>query len=305
MGEDKAIDIDTKCGFVAVMGAPNVGKSTLLNALVGGKVSIVSPKVQTTRSVVRGLIVHEKSQIVLVDTPGVFEPKKRLERAMVRAAWDGCSDADVAMIIVDVTRRQPDEDSLRVAEKLSNHDNLVLVLNKIDKISHEKLLKISMEWNERFNFDATFMISALKENGTKDLLHYLAGKMPEGPYHYDEDQMSDLPARMLAAEITREKLFLRLHQELPYGLTVETEHWEDFDDGSVKISQLIYVAREAHKKIVLGKGGSNIKAVGEAARKEIEELLGGRFHLKLLVKVRENWSEDAALYEAWGLDFNA
>jgi GTP-binding protein Era len=296
---------DTKCGLVAVIGAPNAGKSTLINALVGTKVSIVSPKVQTTRTIVRGIAMHGDTQIVFIDTPGIFHAKKRLERAMVAAAWEGESDADLCVFIIDASRRQPDEENAAIIAQLKDRAGarkLVLVLNKIDTVSREKLMDLSARLNAELDFTATFMISALKEDGTKDLMAWLAAQMPSGPYLFAEDQVSDMPMRLLAAEITREKLFVRLHQELPYALTVETESWESFDNGSVMINQVIYIAREAHKPIIIGKGGQGIRAIGEQARRELEDILEQRVHLKLFVKVRENWVDDPERYRVWGLD---
>lgn len=301
-------ELKTKCGFVAVIGAPNAGKSTLINALVGAKVTIVSPKVQTTRMNVRGIAMHGDSQIVFIDTPGIFAPRRRLDRAMVAAAWDGEAEADMAIFIVDATRRQPDAENDAIVEKLKTRQSkkpLILVLNKIDALPREKLIALATDLNARLDFTATFMISALKADGTTDLLDWLARAMPDGPFHFAPDQVSDMPMRLLAAEITREKLFINLHQELPYGLTVETENWEQFDNGSVKIDQVIYIAREAHKPIIIGKGGQGIKRVGAAARRELEEMLEQPVHLKLFVKVRENWVDDPERYRVWGLDHGA
>ena len=297
-----------RCGIVAVIGAPNAGKSTLINTLVGTKVTIVSPKVQTTRSLVRGIAMHGGSQIVFVDTPGIFSPKKRLERAMVAAAWEGEADADMSVFIIDATRRQPDDENAAIIAQLKDRGagkNLILVLNKIDDMDRDRLMALSAKLNAALDFTATFMISALKRDGTDDLLQWLAARMPEGPYLFAEDQVSDMPMRLLAAEITREKLFHNLHQELPYALTVETENWEQFDDGSVKIDQVIYIAREAHKPIILGRGGQSIKKIGEAARREMEDILEQRVHIKLFVKVRENWVDDPDRYRLWGLDPSA
>ncbi len=298
----------TRCGFVAVIGAPNAGKSTLINALVGTKVTIVSPKVQTTRSIVRGIAVHDRSQIIFIDTPGIFSPKKRLERAMVAAAWNGEAEAEMTLFVIDASRRQPDDENRLIIAALKQRKEeepgkkIILVLNKVDNVQREKLIDITMKLNAEMDFEATFMISALKEDGTKDILKWLAVRMPEGPFHFGEEQVSDMPMRLLAAEITREKLFHRLHEELPYGLTVETESWEPFDDGSVKIEQVIYIAREAHKPIIIGRGGSAIKGTGEASRRELEEILEQRVHLRLFVKVRENWIDDPERYRVWGLD---
>lgn len=299
-----------RCGFVAVIGAPNAGKSTLVNALVGGKVSIVSPKVQTTRSTVRGIAMHGDSQVIFLDTPGIFQPQKnkRLERAMVAAAWAEPEEADIVMLVVDAARGKIDGNTDDIVTRLSQAVEgppCVLVLNKIDGADRAKLMALTQSLNERYEFAATFMISALKEDGTTDILDYMTKNLPEGPYHYPEDQISDMPARLLAAEITREKLFHRLYKELPYAVAVETEDWEQFDDGSVKIDQCIYVTRDSHKPIILGKGGSAIKKIGEEARKELEELLGHRVHLKLFVKVDEKWEDDPGQYQIWGLDYQA
>lgn len=298
----------TRCGFVAVLGAPNAGKSTLMNALIGGKVSIVSPKVQTTRSIVRGIAMQGTTQIVFVDTPGIFTPEKRLERAMVSAAWEGGEEADVIMLVVDAAqspktvKHKTGEIITALKQRQKPGRTVLLVLNKIDQMKRDELLALSAALNEEMDFAATFMVSALNGNGTKDMLKWLEGVLPESPYLFPEDEISDMPLRLLAAEITREKLFHRLHQELPYGLTVETENWEDFDNGSIKINQIIYIARESHKPIILGKGGQTIKKIGELARTELEEMFGTRIHLKLFVKVKENWSDDPERYALWGLD---
>ena len=307
-GPDNKQDDKQRCGFVAVIGAPNAGKSTLINALVGTKVTIVSPKVQTTRTIVRGIAVQDSCQIIFIDTPGIFRAKKRLERAMVAAAWGGEAEADLSLFIIDASHRQPDDENRQILDALkqkkaeSPDKKIILVMNKIDSVQREKLMAMAGKLNEEINFDATFMISALKEDGTKDLLKWLGARMPQGPFHFGEDQVSDMPMRLLAAEITREKLFHNLHEELPYGLTVETESWEPFDDGSVKIDQVVYIAREAHKPIIIGRGGSAIKRVGESSRIELEEILDQRVHLKLFVKVRENWVDDPERYRLWGLD---
>lgn len=298
-----------KCGFVVVIGTPNAGKSTLMNAMVGEKVSIVTPKVQTTRMPVRGIVVKDNTQIIFVDTPGIFEPQKPLERAMVKSAWEGQADADTVLFLVDATRQKtnridPKTDHiLQKLKKLNRARPCILAFNKIDKVKREDLLAMAKMFNDEHDFQKTYMISALKEDGIAELLGDLASEMPEGVWLFPEDQISDMPARMMAAEITREKLFLRLHQELPYALTVETESWEPFDDGSVKIGQVIYILRDNHKGIVLGKGGSNIKNVGEAARIELENILGQRVHLKLHVKVKENWVRDPERYRQIGLDY--
>jgi GTPase len=298
----------TRSGFVAVIGAPNAGKSTLINKLVGGKVTIVSRKVQTTRSIVRGICIHKNAQIVFVDTPGLFTPKKRLERAMVAAAWSGREDADMAVLIVDVANKRIDRDTYNIIDRLKELEGkhtCVLALNKIDGLKVDKLLPLARDLNERFDFAATFMISALRGDGTQDMLDWLGKRLPEGPYLYPEDQINDMPSRLLAAEITREKLFRRLFDEIPYALTVETESWEEHKDGSVAISQIIYVARESHRPIILGKGGHLIRDIGEEARKEFEEITGVKTHLKLFVKVSEKWAEDPEHYRLWGLDYKA
>jgi GTP-binding protein Era len=300
-----------RAGFVAILGAPNAGKSTLLNALVGAKLAIVTHKVQTTRSLLRGIAVHGVSQIVFVDTPGIFAaPKRRLERAMVDAAWSGAEDADVLAVLFDSQRKRIDHDTRLIVDGLKERASLreqkiVLVLNKVDTIKRDRLLELAAIFDAEAVFDRIFMVSALTGDGVKDLLDYLAAAMPEGPWLYPEDQLSDLPQRLLATETTREKLFLKLHEELPYNLTVEGESWQEFDDGSVRIEQTIYVQREGHKGIVLGKGGRTIRAVREAAQAELQELLGRPVHLFLYVKVRENWQEDPARYREMGLKFDA
>lgn len=294
------------CGFVAVVGAPNAGKSTLVNQLVGAKVSIVTHKVQTTRTRVRGIAVHGDSQIVFIDTPGIFTAKRRLERAMVQAAWAGVEDADIVLMIHDASRKGISDDSRQVIEGLGKaRCEVVLVLNKVDLVKRERLLELTAELSGMGNFSKVFMISALSGDGVDDLMAYLASRMPEGPWMFPEDQLSDVSLRMLAAEITREKLFLNLHQELPYALTVETESWEDFKDGSVRIEQTIYVAREQHKAMCLGKGGKTIRLVRQAAQKEMEEAFGQPVHLFLFVKVRENWIDDPERYRNLGLEFDA
>ncbi len=293
----------TRCGFVAVIGAPNVGKSTLVNALVGGKVTIVSPKVQTTRSLVRGITLEGRSQLIFVDTPGLFAPRRRLERAMVTSAWSGAQDADVALLVVDA-KRGLDADTGAILDRLAGLPaRKALVLNKVDLVAKPALLALAQAANGRLAFAATFMISALSGDGVADLKTWLAGEAPEGPWLYPEDQMSDAPMRSLAAEITREKLFLRLHQELPYRSTVETEAWKEQPDGSVRIEQTIYVERESQRKIVLGKGGQTIKAIGSDARKEIATLIGQPVHLFLFVKIREDWADDPERYREMGLEF--
>lgn len=294
-----------RCGFVALVGAPNAGKSTLLNAMIGAKVSIVSPKVQTTRSRVLGITIEGDTQILFVDTPGIFTPKKRLERAMVAAAWQGAQDADLVGVLVDASRRGIDDDTRGIVDALKEQGRpAILVLNKIDLVKHrENLLGLTAELNAGGVFTDTFMVSAASGDGVQDLRRFLAERLPEGPWLYPEDQISDMPMRLLAAEVTREKLFLQLHQELPYAATVETEEWEEFDDGSVKIRQVIYVQRDSQKAIVLGKGGARVKQIGLAARTELAAFLERPVHLMLFVKVRENWTEDPERYSVWGLDF--
>ncbi|HVV79345.1 MAG TPA: GTPase Era [Pseudolabrys sp.] len=294
---------DTRCGFVALVGAPNAGKSTLLNAMVGSKVSIVSRKVQTTRALIRGIAIEGSSQLIFVDTPGIFAPKRRLDRAMVTTAWSGAHDADLVAVLIDA-RDGLDDETDAILEGLKDvRPQKVLILNKIDVVEKSALLKLAQTANEKAKFEATFMISALNGDGVADLKTWLAERMPLGPYHYPPDQMSDAPLRQLAAEITREKIFERLHQELPYHSTVETEQWKELRKGDVRIEQTIYVERESQRKIVLGKGGQTIKAIGEAARKEIAEIAEAKVHLFLFVKVREGWGEDPERYRAMGLDF--
>jgi GTP-binding protein Era len=297
-------DEPRRCGFVAVIGAPNAGKSTLINRLVGAKVSIVTPKVQTTRFQVRGVAMAGATQLIFVDTPGIFAPKRRLDRAMVAAAWSGAQDADEVVLLVDA-RRITREDEAIVARLKQAGRPAILALNKIDLVKPPTLLKQAAALNAMGEFTATFMISAETGDGVLDLKAHLAAKMQAGPWHYPEDQLSDLTDRLMAAEITREKLFLRLHEELPYELTVETEAWTEFQDGSVRIDQTIYVAREGHKGIVLGKRGAGIQPVRESAQAELERELGRKVHLFLFVKVRERWLDDPARFATWGLDFNA
>ncbi|HRY26703.1 MAG: GTPase Era [Geminicoccaceae bacterium] len=295
---------ETRAGFVAILGAPNVGKSTLLNRLVGTKVSIVSPKVQTTRRRIIGISMVDEAQILFVDTPGIFTARKRLERAMVQAAWAAAADADLCLFLVDA-RRGLDADSRTVLEGLETSRRApILVVNKIDLVSHERLLPLVKSLNEALAFDATFLVSAETGDGCPALLAAAAERLPAGPWLYPEDQLSDLSNRALAAEITREKLFLQLHQELPYSITVETEAWAEAPDGAeIRIDQVIYVQRPSQKGIVLGKGGRQIKSIGEAARLELEQILEARVHLFLFVKVRERWQEDAERYGEMGLDF--
>lgn len=293
----------TRCGFVALIGAPNAGKSTLLNQMVGAKVSIVTHKVQTTRAIVRGIAIHEASQLIFIDTPGIFKPKRRLDNAMVRTAWGGAQDADLVALLIDAKRGLQD-DVINILERLVEvRQPKVLLLNKIDTVPRDALLSLTQRANELARFDQTFMISALNGDGVSDLMGHLAKKAPEGPWHYPEDQMSDLPMRQLAAELTREKLYLRLHQELPYSSTVETEQWTEQKDGSVRVEQVIYVERDSQKKIVLGKNGQTVKAISMQARKELGEMIERPVHLFIFVKVRENWSDDPERYREMGLQF--
>ena len=299
-------DEKTKAGFVAVIGAPNAGKSTLVNHLVGFKVSIVTHKVQTTRTRIRGVCMHGASQIIFVDTPGIFEPKRKLDRAMVDAAWLGADDADLIIFLYDVTRREVDSDTSRILSGLKeNNKEAILVLNKIDLVKSELLLPIIKRFQAENIFSDTFMVSAENGSGCEKLLEYLSVRIPDSPWLYPEDEVSDLPQRLLAAEITREQVLLKLHQELPYGATVETEEWTERDDGAIVINQIIYVKRPGHKKIALGRNGNMIKAIGKASRQELQVLLDRTVHLFLFVKVRENWMEDPDRYSLWGLDPNA
>jgi len=294
-----------RCGFIALLGAPNVGKSTLLNRLVGSKVAIVSPKVQTTRTRVLGIAIVGVAQLVFIDTPGIFAPRRRLERAMVAAAWRGAEDADLVLLLVG-SRRGVDDDTRRIIDGLkAGGRRAALALNKIDLVRRDSLLALTEALDAEGIFDEVFMISALEGDGTDDLRDALAARVPPGPWHFPEDQISDMPLRLLAAEITREQLFRQLYQELPYALTVEAEGWEERDDGSVRISEVITVQRDNQKAIVLGKGGQRIRSVGTLARQELEGLLGRRVHLKLFVKVREKWLDDPERYREWGLDFEA
>lgn len=298
-------EIKTRAGFVSLIGAPNAGKSTITNNFVGSKVSIVSPKAQTTRTVIKGIGIYENTQIIFLDSPGIFKPKRRLDRAMVASAWEGIADADIVVFVVDA-KKGFDEESKAIVEKL-NQDKIsaVLVLNKVDLIQKEKLLSLSAEINKAGHFKETFMISALTGQNIDDFYKYLADNLPESPWYYPEEQMSDMPLKLLAAEIVREKLFLYLRQEIPYALTVEPEVWERREDDSVRAEMTIYVQKDNQKIIVLGKNGGMIKKIGQAARQELERELDCRIHLFLFVKVRENWIDDPARYTSWNLNFNS
>jgi len=292
-----------RCGFVAVIGAPNSGKSTLVNALVGAKVSIVTPKVQTTRMRIRGIVTEGNAQLVFVDTPGIFAPRRRLDRAMVAAAWGGAADADIVVLLVDA-KAGIDEATAAIIDGLKKAGRrAVAALNKIDLVRRESLLALAARLDSYGIFTDVFMISALTGDGIGDLRAFLAGSVPEGPWHYPEDQLSDINDRLMAAEITREQLFLQLRKEVPYALTVETDRWQELDDGSVRIEQTIFVRRDSQKAIVLGRGGQRIRSVGEAARKELAALLAREVHLFLYVKVREDWPEDPERYAALGLEY--
>jgi GTPase len=292
-----------RCGFVAIIGAPNVGKSTLVNALVGSKVTIVSPKVQTTRAIIRGIAIEGDAQLIFVDTPGIFAPRRRLDRAMVAMAWSGAHDADIVALMVDAKRGLDDETAAIGARLAEIRGTKILIVNKVDLVAKPGLLGLVRDANECMAFAASFMISAQSGDGVGEVKRWLAAHVPEGPWHYPEDQISDAPMRALAAEITREKIYLRLHQELPYRSTVETDVWKELRDGSVRIEQTIYVERESQRKIALGKGGAAIKAIGAQARKEIAMLIEKPVHLFLFVKVREGWADDPERYREMGLEF--
>jgi GTP-binding protein Era len=294
---------NTRCGFVALIGAPNAGKSTLLNALVGSKVTIVSHKVQTTRALIRGIAIHDDAQLIFVDTPGIFAPKRRLDRAMVTTAWSGAQDADLVGVLIDARKGIEEENDDILARLKEVKAPKVLILNKVDVTAKEALLTLAQKANDAAKFERTFMVSALTGDGVADVKSWLAAHVPPGPWLYPPDQISDAPMRQLAAEITREKLFERLHQELPYQLTVETEQWKELRKGDIRIEQTIYVERESQRKIVLGKGGQAIRAIGEAARKDIAEVADAKVHLFLFVKVREGWGDDPERYRAMGLEF--
>ncbi len=296
----------TRAGFVALIGAPNAGKSTLMNAMVGHKVSIVTPKVQTTRSRVRGIAMHDSTQIIFVDTPGIFTPKRRLDRAMVSAAWQGAEDGDVLLLLHDCARKKIDADTLSIIETLKKSGaRASLILNKTDLTQAEHYLARTRELSELYDFEKIFMISAETGEGVEDVKNWLAEQMPQSPYLFDPEDLSDLPMRLMAAEIMREKLFLNLHQELPYQMTVECESWEERADGSAEIKLVIFVAREGHRGIVLGKGGQTIKRIGQAARRELEEIFDQRIHLISFVKHKKDWMDDKDRYRDWDLDFNA
>ena len=299
----KESNAPTRCGFVALIGAPNVGKSTLVNALVGSKVTIVSPKVQTTRTLVRGIAMEGRSQLVFIDTPGIFAPRRRLDRAMVTSAWSGAHDADIVALLIDAKSGIDDEADAILGKLGDVASRKLLILNKVDLVQKPKLLALAQEANGRAPFAATFMVSALTGDGIGEVKAWLAAQAPEGPWHYPEDQISDAPLRSLASEITREKLFNRLHQELPYRSTVETDSWKELRDGSVRIEQTIFVERESQRKIVLGKSGQSIKAIGAEARGEIAKIIDQPVHLFLFVKVREDWGDDPERFREMGLEF--
>jgi GTPase len=301
----EASSAPSRCGYVALIGAPNAGKSTLLNRLVGHKLAIVTPKAQTTRSRLLGIAIDGPAQIVFVDTPGIFAPRRRLDRAMVAAAWSGAEDADETVLLIDAARAV-DRDTRRILDRLAERGRKsILALNKIDLVRRDTLLGLAAALSRQGRFDPVFMISGLSGDGVEDLKQHLAAAVPPGPWLFPEDQLSDMPERLIAAEITREQVFLQLHDELPYASTVETERWEDRHDGSVRIEQVIYVERQSQRAIVLGEGGQRIKAIGARARAELEHMLERRVHLFLFVKVRQNWGEDRERYQALGLDFDA
>lgn len=300
--EATAAAAPTRCGFCAIIGAPNAGKSTLVNQLTGSKVSIVSHKVQTTRARIRAIAIEGNAQIVLVDTPGIFKPKRTLDRAMVDNAWGGAGDADAVILLVDGRPGLTEEAKAIIAQLAATKTKALLVINKIDLMSRERLLEVAAEYNAAYGFDQTFMVSALTGSGTQDLLKAIAARMPESPWLYPEDQVADVQLRFMAAEMTREKIYERLHEELPYASTVETEGWEERKDGSVKIDQVIYVQRDSQKAIVLGKGGQTVKLINQLARAEMEKYFERKVHLFLFVKVRENWAEDKERLRNMGLD---
>jgi len=298
---------ETRCGYVAIIGAPNAGKSTLVNCMVGAKVSIVSRKVQTTRNRILGIFVEDQTQIVLMDTPGLFQPSTRLERAMVSAAWGSTEEADLTLYLFDVGRTFPNDRDLALLSKLKaqNVKKVWLVLNKGDTVPPQKFLELSAKLNAEYNFEQTFMISAINGKGVKDLIKQVIKILPAGPWLFAEDQMTDLPMRLLAAEITREKIFDQLHEELPYAITVQTENWEQFDNGDIKIRQIIHVERDSQKGIVVGKGGAQLKKIGSAARKELQDITETKVHLNLFVRVSEKWHDNPEYYSEWGLDHDA
>lgn len=297
-------DKPTRCGFVSLIGAPNAGKSTITNNFVGSKVSIVSPKAQTTRTLIKGIGIYDNTQIIFLDTPGIFKPKRRFDRSMVASAWSGAHDGDIVVLVVDAKRGFDKETRAIIDELNQSGQAAVLLLNKVDLIAKNKLLPLADELNKYGHFSETFMVSAATGEHIDDFYQYLADSLPLSPWYYPEEQMSDLPLRLLAAEIVREKLFLYLQEELPYSLTVEPELWERREDNSVRAEMTIYVEREGQKKIIVGRGGEMIKKIGQSARLELEKLLECRIHLFLFVKVRENWSEDPARYQDWGLVFD-
>ena len=306
MVDERTDKMMTNAGFVALIGAPNAGKSTLMNLMVGQKVSIVTPKVQTTRSRVRGIAMHDETQIIFVDTPGIFKPKRRLDRAMVQAAWQGAEDGNVLLLLHDCARRVVDDDTASILANLAASGRPAsLVLNKIDLAPQDRLLERAAELSKQFDFERVFMVSAETGNGVGDLKSWLASQMPDSPYLFDPDDLSDMPLRLLAAETLREKLFLNLNQELPYQLTVETDNWYERDDGSAELHLSIYVASEGHRGIILGKGGQTMRRIGMTTRKELELLLDRRIHLFAHVKYRKDWMNDAARYSIWDLDYNA
>ena len=294
----------TRCGFVSLIGAPNAGKSTITNDFAGSKVSIVSPKAQTTRTLIKGIGIFENTQIIFLDTPGIFKPKRRFDRSMVASAWSGAADGDILVLVVDA-KRGFDEETRAIVDELNDKKReAVLLLNKIDLVEKQKLLPLAAELNAAGRFTETFMVSASTGLNMSDFYRYLAENLPESPWYYPEEQMSDLPLRLLAAEVVREKLFLYLKEELPYSLTVEPELWGGGQENSVRAEMTIYVEREGQKKIIIGRGGEMLKKIGQTARLELEEMLEERIHLFLFVKVRENWSEDPARYQDWGLVYN-
>jgi len=297
------VETETRCGFVALIGAPNAGKSTLLNALVGSKVTIVSHKVQTTRALIRGITLEGRAQLIFVDTPGIFAPKRRLDRAMVTTAWSGAHEADLVGVLIDARKGIDEEAEALLARLADVKPAKILILNKIDLVPRDTLLLLTKIANEKAKFDSTFMISALSGDGVADLKRVLAERMPPSPWLYPPDQMSDAPLRQLAAEITREKLFERLHQELPYHSTVETESWKELRGGEIRVEQTIYVERESQRKIVIGKGGQTLKSIGESSRRELTDIVEHKVHLFLFVKVREGWGDDPERYRAMGLEF--